>query len=96
MATNECNQTCAGCLGAASAQRCLSAPEIELAACKTLENKQPPTQSLRGRLLAVALASIVKQAGSGRHKYQTTCARDVITSSHPFKRSNNQESIRPQ
>ena len=44
MATNECNQTCAGCLGAASAQRCLSAPEIELAACKTLENKQPPTQ----------------------------------------------------
>ena len=94
MATNECNQTCAGCLGAASAQRCLSAPEIELAACKTLENK--PGLRLRGHLLAVALASIAKHVGSGRHNYQTTCARDVITSSHPFKRSNNQESIRPQ
>ena len=94
MATNECNQTCAGCLGAASAQRCLSAPEIELAACKTLENK--PGRRLRGHLLAVALASIAKHVGSGRHNYQTTCARDVITSSHPFKRSKTRESIRPQ
>ena len=49
MATNECNQTCAGCLGAASAQRCLSAPEIELAVCKTLENKQLQQRGFAGR-----------------------------------------------